>query len=598
VTDATITFAVLFAAVALFIWNRLPVEIVAIGAAFCLYATGVVDLRQMLGGFGDPAVVFIATLFVVSEALDASGVTTRIGEELNARTGGSRTRLLVLIMLANALLTALISVNGAVAALLPVVVLMAVRRGPPSQLLMPLVFAAHAGSLLTLTGTPVNVLLSEAATDAGYPRFGYFEFGLVGVPLLLGTIVIVVTYGERLLPRRTARAIPSDLGALARNLMEQYALKDVPFRLRVAPNSPYIGRSPTELDLEGYPGITLLGAQSPSGEVAIDWAELAEGDVLVVRGDISAVTRLSTDKQLTIAGRPVDHSESTLFTGERGMAEVLVPPRSEVIGETVFPGMTTSTGDLLVMAIQRSGGDVRKPIELAAGDTLLLWGHWDALARRVDQRDLVVVDRPDLIRRRVVPIGPQAIKAVAVLLGMVILLATGAVPEATAGLLAAAALVLLRVITMAQAYRAISWTTVVLVAAVMPLSIAMQQSGAARILAEALVRSTATPYALLAGLFLLTAALGQWISNMATALVVSPIAVSAAAGLGISARPLLMTVGVAAAASFLTPVATPVNYIVKEPGGYAFGDYWKLGLPLLLWFFIVSIALIPIFWPF
>ena len=160
-SDAATTFLVLAAVVALFVWNRLPVEIVAIGSALVLLATGILTLDQTLAGFGNPTVVFIAALFVVSEGLDATGVTTWAGQQLNARAGESRTRLLALMMVLVAFVTALISLNGAVAALLPVVVLMAIRRGPPSQLLLPLVFAAHAGSLLTLTGTPVNVLLSN-----------------------------------------------------------------------------------------------------------------------------------------------------------------------------------------------------------------------------------------------------------------------------------------------------------------------------------------------------------------------------------------------------------------------------------------------------
>jgi len=520
VTDATISFIVLGAVVLLFVWNRVAVEIVAIGAALALFATGVLDVRQALAGFGDPAVIFIATLFVVSEGLDSAGVTGRAGQELNARAGNSRTRLLVMMMLLVAFLTALISLNGAVAALLPVVVLMSIRRGPPSQLLMPLVFAAHAGSLLTLTGTPVNVLVSEMATDAGYPRFGFFEFALVGVPLLAGTMAIVVLFGRRLLPSRTARTIPPDLGAHAKTLLEHYTL--------------------------------------------------------------------------------TDESVASLITAERGVAEIVIPPRSAAIGVPVFVGMTTGSGDLTILAIHRDGADVTKEITLAPADSLLLQGSWDALSRKAEHPDLLVVDQPDLVRRQALPMGIKGKKAIGVLILMVALLATGALPEAVTGLIAAALMVILRVITVEQAYRAISWTTVILVAAMMPLATAMTTSGAAEQLAGTLVQvvGDAGPYALIAGLFLLTATLGQLISNMATALVVSPIAISAAAGMGVSARPLLMAVTVAAAASFLTPVATPVNLMVKEPGGYRFGDYWKLGLPLLIWFFVVAIVLVPMFWRF
>lgn len=196
--------------------------------------------------------------------------------------------------------------------------------------------------------------------------------------------------------------------------------------------------------------------------------------------------------------------------------------------------------------------------------------------------------------------GPGATQAVVILVAMVLMLATGIVPPAVAGILSAIAIVLSGIMTVEQAYRAINWTTVVMVAAMMPLSTAMEQTGAARMMADGLVNSIGHlgPYALLAGLFVLTAVLGQLISNTATALIVIPIGVAAAKSLGVSPDPVLMSTAVAAAASFLTPIATPTNLMVMGPGGYAFGDYWKLGLPLMIWFFVVATFYVPLIWPF
>src|SRR5262245_39414213 len=228
-SDSTITFFVLAVTVAVFVWDRFPVAAVAVGVALALWGTGVLDLEQALAGFGDPTVVFIASLFVVSGGLEASGVTTWAGHQLVERVGGSRARILTVMMVLVALVTALVTVNASVAALLPVVVLMAIRlRWSPSQLLMPLAFGAHAGSLLTLTGTPVNVIVSEAAQDAGVGSIGYLEFALVGIPLVAGTIAIVVLLGERLLPERAARAITSDFSDHARTLVEHYGLERDP----------------------------------------------------------------------------------------------------------------------------------------------------------------------------------------------------------------------------------------------------------------------------------------------------------------------------------------------------------------------------------
>jgi di/tricarboxylate transporter len=401
-------------------------------------------------------------------------------------------------------------------------VIIALRLGrAPSQLLMPLAFAAHAGSMLALTGTPVNIIVSDAAREAGGHGFSYFSFTIVGVPLVIGVIAIAVLFGERLLPSRVAKLLPPDLSQYAADIEEHYAI-----------------------------------------------------------------------------GSDVDRP---LLSARYGVAEVVVAPRSGLVGLHVFPGMVTPSGELVVLAMQRNGYDLGpEPAALAAGDVLIVQGTWEAIEDNTADRDVLLVDAPDAVRRQGVPFGRGAGTAVAVMGAMVLLLATGVVAPAVAGLLAASAMVLLRVVDPQQAYRAISWTTVILVGGMIPLSVAMQSTGAAEQLADGLIDlvGDSSPYLLLAGLFVLTCILGQLISNTATALVLIPIAVSAAAETGVSERPLLMGVGVAAAASFLTPVATPANLMVMGPGAYRFGDYWKLGLVMMAWFFVVVMGIVPLVWSF
>jgi di/tricarboxylate transporter len=519
-SDTTIVYLILAAVIAVFVWDKLPVAVVAIGVALSLWATGVLTLEQALAGFGDPTTLFIAALFVVAEALDATGITSWVGQQLTARSGSSLPRLLVLTMVVSALLTVFLTPNGAVAALVPVVAVMAVRaHRPPSRLLMPLAFASMAGSLLILTASPVNVIVSNAADDAGVGAFGFFEFALVGIPLLAGTVAIVLLVGDRLLPTRTPKTAKRDFSRHARTLVEHYGL-----------------------DVE------------PGG----------------------------------------------LLSRHGGMAEVVIPPRSGLIGEIAFPGMVTESGDLVVVAIQRQEEERAGETTVEAGDTLLLRGTWADLDYHVRDPDVIVVDDPDAVRRQTVPLGPGAGRSLAILTAMILLLATGFTPAAVAGLLAACAIVVSGVLSIEQAYHGIQWTTVILIGGLIPLATAMTQTGAAEQLAGSLVDVVGDlgPRALLVGLVLIVFVLGQLISNTATVLVVVPIAISAAAELDISAKPVLMTVCVASGAAFLTPIATPANLMVMEPGGYRFSDYWKLGLPLMALYAIVAVFLVPVIWSF
>ena len=599
--DVHVLFLIIAAVIVLFITEKVPVVIVALGTALALYFTGILDFRQALGGLGDPTTIFIASLFVVSAGLEITGVTAWAGQFLIAKAGDSRVRQLVLIMMACALLTALISLNGAVAALLPVVVVMAVRLSqPPSQLLMPMVFASHAGSILALTGSPVNVLVSEAALEAGTRNFGFFEFALVGVPLLAGTMLILVLLGKKLLPSASGASMPSDLSRHARTLVEQYRLEGNAFSLRVRPSSPLVGSATAALSLSAYPGLNLIGVKADGRPAARPSIEV--GDTLLLRGETAAAASFANDMHLAFSpGESEQAVADTLFNRSSGLAEVVSPPRSALVGREVFPGMVTESGDLLILAVQRRGEDLGPgKVVLEVGDSMLLQGTWTALDKHLADPEVLVVDSPDLVRRQAVPMGRGAKAAIAILLAMVVALALNLVPSAVAGLVAAVAMVLVGVLTVEQAYRSVNWTTVILVGAMTPLSAAMTETGAAQLLADRLVATVgdAGPYALLAGLFLLTAILGQLISNTATALIIIPISVAAALELGVSPQPVLMTVCVAAAASFLTPVATPVNLMIMGPGGYKFGDYWKIGIVCMAWFFVIAVFYVPLIWRF
>ncbi|MBZ4488265.1 anion permease [Microbacterium sp. cx-55] len=523
-----VTFVVLGVAVVAFVSGKVPLEVVSLGVLLSLWVTGVLTLPEALAGFSDPTVLFIATLFVVSESLDATGVTAWLAQRIVPLAGTRPARLIAIVSACAAVLAAFISINGAVAALLPVVVVVAVRANlVPSKLLIPFAFAASAGSLLTLAGTPVNPVVSELAVSAGGTAFGFFEFALVGAPLVVLTVLLVTVLGPRLLPER----IPVQLGDAAPDIR--------------------------------------------------DAARAFRRDY-----DISATT-------------------SALLSAEQGVVEVLVAPHSSLIGRDVCAGMTTRAGSLVILGVRRGADaetDAARPGEmtrLRAGDAVLVQGPWASLDRYVRSPDVIAVTSPHLLRRAV-PLGRGAKRALVILALTVALLASGVVPPAVVGLLAAAALVVTRALPVAQAYRAISWTTVILIAGMIPLSQAFVSTGAADVVADAVLRigGTGSPYVALLVVCLVTLVLGQFISNVATVLVVAPIAVSISASLGVSVQPFMMALTVAGAAAFLTPIATPVNLMVMQPGGYRFGDYWRLGLPLALVFLAVAVLYVPLVWPF
>jgi di/tricarboxylate transporter len=602
-TDIWIVFAIIAAVIGLFMWDRLPVIVVCVGCALALWATGILTIGQSLAGFGDPATIFVASLFVISAGMERSGVTAWVGQVLIDQAGDSRVRLIIFMTLAVALLSALISVNGAVAALLPVVMVLAVRlKRSPGRLMMPLVFGAHCGSLLLLTGTPVNVLVSDALFDATGRNFGYFEFALAGIPVVIGGVLISVLLGEKLLPARISKTLPSDLSRHAHTLIEQYRLSSQMQSLRIGEDSPLIGTDRRSFDLSGRAGLALVSVNDAAGGTGSGRRDqLQAGDIIVVRGDSGAVGDMAQELGLSLfEDMDAGTTTNTLFNRKSALAEVVIKPRSPLIGERFFPGMVTPSGDLVVLAIQRGGVDLTSGTKLEPGDTLLLQGTWEAMETRLEPAEVLVVDSPELVRRQALPMGPGAQTTLVILAVMVVLLATGFVPASVAGLLAAGAFLIFGILKVDQVYHAINWTTVILVGAMMPLSVAIQQTGAAQMLAEGLVNMVGDsgPRVLLAGLFVLTAVLGQVISNTATALIIIPISVVAAKQMGIAPEPVLMSVCISAAASFLTPVATPTNLMVMEPGSYKFGDYWKFGLPFMLFFFVIAVFWVPVVWGF
>jgi di/tricarboxylate transporter len=627
-SDMAITFLILGITIVLFIWGRFHPDLVAVASLLALYLTGVVDLSQAFSGFANTTVILIATLFVVGEGLSRTGVTAYFGDKLIGSARGNPTRLIILAMLATAILSGFISNTGTVATLMPAIVLASWGvGGTPSGFLIPVAFAANAGGLLTLAGTPPNIVVAEALETAGFEPFGFFEFSLIAIPLLVIAIVYMATIGRKLLPKRKSSIAPPVLDTEMYELAEMYSLDDSLYRMRVRKPSPLIGRSLQESDLGHQFGVTVLQIESQHDDPQIlgqsmptsvrermeslmaDPPALPDpertinyNDVFIVSGTPAQVRELSVRMRLGML--PIDdagHELADLLSQEVGLAEVLLTPRSSYAGKVVADGVIGRTFGVLILGIRRGDRLIETTDQLRFGDALLVRGTWEAIGRMAEeQRNFVVVGQPEEIANQVTELNTKSWISIAILAAMVVLMVTSVVPVVIASMLAAGAMLLSGCLTRTQAYRAISWSTVILIAAMIPMAIALEQTGGAEKIADGLVSTLGSIGAvpLLAGVFLVTAAFSQVISNTAATVLMAPIVLSAAAGLGVSPYPLMMGLAVAASSAFLTPIGTAPNLMVMAPGGYKFTDYMKVGAPLLAAFFAVSLILIPLFWPF
>lgn len=617
----TLTFAILGVTLVLFIWDKIRPDLVALLALLALFGVGVVDTRTALSGFGDPAVVMIAALFVVGEGLSRSGVTAWVSQQVMVLAAGKPARLLVVMMLGTAFLSAFISNTGTVATLLPVVVGIAWSvQSLPSKYLMPLAFAANAGGLLTLTGTPPNIIVADSLQAQGFAPLGYFEFGLIGLPLLLITLGYMRLVGQRLLPDLSSDQAPVQVRTAVQGMAEVFMLQHKLYRLRVPEDSPLVGQTLESVALGRDHNVSVLRIIRPAAEegraqarrtllgleeeIPRAQSRLHAGDTLLVKATPEAVAQVAEEDGLPLEAIDVTQTDlpGLLLSPEIGVAEVLIVPRSAYIGQTVQGSRFSQKYGVQVLSIRRGNRLVtRRGSPLDAGDVLLVRGRWEDIELlRQEWRNFVVAGEPETMSRQLVSLNRRSLIATLSLLGMVILMVSGLMPTAMAALLTAVVMLLGGCLTTTQAYRAISWPSVVLIAAMIPLASALDQTGGAALIADTLVATLGQGghYVLLGGVFLLTMILSQIISNTATAVLLSPIVMTTALGLELSPYPFMMAVAVGASTAFLTPIASTTNLMVMSPGGYAFRDYFRVGLPLTLLFLVVTLLLVPLIWPF
>ena len=610
--DALIVFATLAVTIVLFVSDRVRLDVVALMSLLVLLLTGVLTPKEGLIGFSNPIVLMIAGLFVVGGALSATGVADWLGAKLGAVAGTQEVRLLVVIMAATAVLSAFMSSTGTVAVLLPVVGTLARRaRINPARLLMPMAFASLLGGLLTLIGTPPNIVVADQLRTQGVEPFRFFTFTPPGLILLVVGIAFMALVGRHMLPggSRTAggpESLPSS--ALMADIAREYGLDGQLHHLVVPETSPALGKTLRQLNLRARFELTVVGIQRRSGESSfavpvLPTAALRAGDVLMVQGSAEAAENAAAELSLRNTPDPVDLT----LPGDESIAEVVIPRRSHLIGRSLRKVRFRDRFRATVLAVRRAGHRTAEPsdffatrdLRLQSGDTLLIKGPIKHLKVLVDERrDFIMVTEPRAPEDVKVS-GFQALAAIIITLGMLVLMAFGIVPNVVAVLLAAVSMVLVGCLDTNQAYRGVNWESVVLIAAILPMATALEKTGGMKMAVDALVGGLGGhgPYVLLGALFLFTSAFSQVISNTATTVLVAPIAYKVAVDLGLSPHTFLMTVAIAASTAFATPISSPVNTLVLNPGGYKFFDYFKVGVSLQLVLLVVTLVIVPWMFP-
>lgn len=596
--EAWLALAVTAGAFALFIWNRYRPDVVALLVATVLILTGLVTPAEGVSGFANEATITVALLLVLSTGLMHTGAVDIVARRAVRLAGGSELKLLVLVVGAVVPLSAIINNTAAVAILLPALLGASRQVGvAPSRLLLPLSFASQLGGTLTLIGTSTNLLVAGLMIDLGFDRIRIFEITPPALMVAAAGMLYLFTLGRWLTPRREE----------SRDLLESYELHDYLTSLRIRSGSPLEGRSIAETRFADERGLTILRVEREGGhDVATPGAPtvLRAGDVLLVEGKIPDIARLSADVGVEIEGAdphlPQPGSEPE--TGDDDpvrLAEMLVPPRSSASGHSLRGLRLRTRFAVSGIGLRRHGAALHEnmaAVTLRPGDVVLVQGREGSLRQLHESGELSLVGPVELAPKR----RKKMKWAIIAMLGAVLLAALEIVPIMVGAMVGVVFLLLTRTVGADEAYREMDWMVVILLAAVLPLGIALQKSGAAAGVAGTLVAVAAPfgPYGLLAAVYILTSGLTNAISNVAAAALMVPIAVALAQTTGLSPTPFAVAVMFAASNAFLTPIGYQTNLLVYGPGGYRFSDFLRVGGLLSVITAVVSVIAIPMFIPF
>ena len=614
-----ITLSILIIAAIFFMSGKVRSDLVAICSLLLLLIFHILTPEEGLSGFSNSVVIMMIGLFVVGGAIFQTGLAKMISGRLLKLSGKSELRLFLLVMLATAFIGAFVSNTGTVALMLPIVVSMAASAGANvRRLLMPLAFASSMGGMMTLIGTPPNLIIQDALVGAGYEPLSFFSFLPVGlVCLAVGILVLLPATKWFLSGKMADDSRVASRGKSLTQLTREYDLTGNLFRLRVEDGSPVVGRSIAQLDMRREHGVNILEIRrekSHQGPLLHSVTQLytpdtvlEADDILYVSGDRERVARMASLLHLRLMGdENVAHKGEGLAFYDLGIAEIVLMPSSRMINRTVKEVDFRRSFHVNVLAIRRKKEYIRQHIgseKMHSGDVLLVQGSWEDIARLSKEEDNWVVLGQPLDEAAKVTLDYKAPLAAAIMVLMVAMMVFDFFPvePVTAVMIAAVLMVLTGCLRSVEAaYKTINWETIVLFGAMLPMSLALEKTGVSRLLSDALVSGIGGygPIVLLAGIYFTTSLMTMFISNTVTAVLMAPIALQSAVHAGVNPVPFLFAVTVGASMCFASPFSTPPNALVMPAGQYSFADYIKVGLPLQIIMGLVMVAVLPLLFPF
>jgi di/tricarboxylate transporter len=600
--EIALVLAILLAAVVVFITGWLRSDVIAILVLVSLVIAGLLDAHEALSGFSSEAVIATAGLLVLSKGLVRSGAVIWITDQIERLTKKNGKRLILLATTVPGFLSGFISDIGTVSLFIPVVMRLARKKGVPhSRLLLPIAMAALAGGNLTLIGASHNLVVDSLLRDSGYASLGFLSLLPIGLTLILAFALYAVLFSSTLLPKRKLD-IPKDSEAITHQLMQTYNIQERLWELAVKPNSPLVRRHLGETNIGKHYGLSVLlvlrdhEVHTVRGQAL----PLEAGDVLLIAGRKERVERLTEDMGLELLGNPRQQEEFTASGAE--MVEVVVPPRSPVVGKTLAEIDFREKHGLTGVALWHSDTPVRTDVgfePLQRGDALLLYGSRRNVRAFDPKPEFIWLNppQPEESPRELRHLAPWA----TLVMLLVILCATfDLLPIAVGALGGGAIMLLLGILSPREVYQSVEWNTVLLIGGMYPLGLAMHQSGAAELVSTLVTQTVGQlgPLAVLIGLVTLAMALTQVMHGAAVAVIMTPVALDTAARMGITPYALTVAVIVGASATYLMPMGHPAPLLVQKPGAYRAKDYLRYGTGLAFITIVLSAVILPLRWPF